>query len=320
MAGLTHLRTQETDPRPLLVLLLIGGIWGSSFLFIKVLVDEISPIEIVAGRMVFGMLGIGAYVAWRRMPLGITPRLLVQVSLLAIVANIAPFGLIAWGEKHIDSGIAAVLNSTMPIFTAILAAMVLKEERLTPLRLAGLAFGFVGVVVLTGDDVLNITDSSVLGQLAVVGAAASYGVGSIYSRQLLMTRDPIVISMLQVTMGTVLTIPLVFAIEGSPGYSLSLEATLSLLALGVLSTGLAYVFFLWLIDNVGSVRASLVTYVVPVLALILGWLVLDESIGLNVILGAALIIGGVATVMRGQAPSSRRAAPPPPEGGMAPTA
>lgn len=297
----------SSEARPLLVLLFIGGIWGSSFLFIKVLVDEISPIEIVTGRLFFGMLAIGGYMLWRRMPLRVTPRLVVQVTFLAIVANILPFGLIAWGEEHIDSGIAAVLNSTMPIFTAILAAILLAEERLTALRLAGLGLGFVGVVVLTGDDIVNVTDSSVLGQLAVIGAAACYGVGSIYSRQLLGTHDPIKLSMLQVTIGTLLSAPLIFAIEGSPGYGLSVEGTLSLLGLGALGTGLAYVLFLWLIDNVGSVRASLVTYVVPVIALVLGWLVLDESIGLNVILGAALIIAGVASVMRGQAPASRRA-------------
>jgi drug/metabolite transporter (DMT)-like permease len=288
------------------VLLVIGGIWGSSFLFIKVLVDEISPIEVVAGRLFFGMLAIGAYVLWRRMPMRITGRLVGQVTFLAVVANILPFGLIAWGEEHIDSGIAAVLNSTMPIFTAVLAVAFLSEERMTLLRLGGLGLGFLGVVVLTGDDILNVTDSSVLGQLAVIGAAACYGVGSIYSRQLLGTHDPLVLSLLQVTIGTIITAPLVFALEGSPGYGLSLEAAGSLLGLGVLGTGLAYVLYLWLIDNVGSVRASLVTYVVPVIALVLGWLVLDESVGLNVVLGAALIIGGVATVLRGQAPSSRR--------------
>ena len=286
---------------------MIGSIWGSSFLFMKVLLDDISPIEIVAGRLFFGALAIGVFVAWRRLPLRLSPTLVLQVSLVAVISNIIPFGLIAWGEENVDSGIAGVLNSTMPIFTAILAAMFLAEEKITPMRLGGIALGFVGVLTLTGDDIVNVTDSGVLGQLAIIGAAACYGIGAVYTRSLLGSNDPVTLAALQITMGLVLTVPLVFLIEGSPGYGMSAESVLSLLGLGVLSTGAAYILFYWLIDNIGSVRSSLVTYVVPVVALILGWLVLDEGIGLNVILGAALIIGGVASVIRGQAPSSVRA-------------
>jgi drug/metabolite transporter (DMT)-like permease len=300
------LNNQGTDSRAFAVLLLIGSIWGSSFLFMKVLLDDISPIEIVAGRLFLGALAIGLYMAWRRIRVRVTPLLILQMSLLAVIANIIPFGLIAWGEQHIDSGIAGVLNSTMPIFTAILAAMFLAEERITPLRLAGIALGFAGVLVLTGDNIVNVTDSSVLGQLAVVGAAFCYGVGAVYTRSLLGSHEPVSLASLQIALAAVLTVPLVFVFEGSPGYGMSAESALSLLALGIFGTGLAYVLFYWLIDNIGSVRSSLVTYVVPVVALMLGWVVLDEGIGFNVIVGLALIIGGVASVMRGQAPSSVR--------------
>lgn len=292
------------------MLLLISAIWGSSFLYIKVLVDEIAPIQVVTGRAFFGMLAIMAFVAVRRAPLGITPSLVLKVGLLSIVANIAPFGLIAWGEEHIDSGIAAVLNSTMPIFTSVVAAAFLIEEKFTVYRLMGLVLGFVGVVALTGDDILNITDESVLGQLAIVGAALCYAVGSVFARNLLGTHEPHSLAMLQVTMATLISAPIAFALEGTPDVTLSVEATLSLLGLGVLGTGVAYVLFFWLIDNIGSVRASLVTYIVPVIALVLGWLVLNESVGMNVVVGAALIIAGVASVMRGQAPTSRRALAP----------
>lgn len=289
------------------MLLLIGCIWGSSFLFMKVLLDDISPIEIVSGRLFFGALAIGAFVVWRRLPLRLSPVLILQVSFVAVVSNIIPFGLIAWGEQNVDSGIAGVLNSTMPIFTAILAAIFLVEERITPARLAGIALGFVGVLVLTGDDIVNVTDSDVLGQLAIIGAALCYGIGAVYTRSLLGSNEPVTLAALQIAIGFLLTVPLVFLMEGSPGYGLSTKSVFSLLALGVLGTGVAYVMFYWLIDNIGSVRSSLVTYVVPVVALMLGWLALNEEISLNVILGGALIIGGVASVIRGQAPSSVRA-------------
>jgi drug/metabolite transporter (DMT)-like permease len=211
--------------------------------------------------------------------------------------------LIAWGQEHIESGTASVLNSTMPICTSVFAAAFLLEERFTPARLAGLLLGFLGVLVLTGKDVLDVTDSSVLGQFAVIAAAACYGVGSVVSRTLLRSTDPISLSALQVTAGAFLSLPLLFGVTGTPDYTLSAEAWLSLLALGAGGTGVAYVAYLWLIDVTGSVRASLVTYIIPIVGLFLGWAVLDEGIGLNTLAGSALIIGGVAIVMRGGAPA-----------------
>ena len=298
-----------SDPRVHLALLIVGVISGASFLMMKVLLDDISPIEVVAGRLFFGALAIGLFMLWRRLPLRVTPMLLLRVSVVAVVANVVGYGLVVWGEDQSDSGITGVLISTMPIFTAILAAIFLAGEKITPLRSAGIALGFAGVLALTGDDIVKVTDSDVLGQLAVVGAAFCLGFGAVYTRSLLGSSDPITLAGLQVGLGFVFTVPLVFLIEGSPGYGMSAQSVLSMLALGMLGTGLSYVLFYWLIDNIGSVRSSLVTYVVPVVALVLGWLILGESIGLNVILGAALIISGVAGVMRGQAPSSSRTAP-----------
>ncbi len=290
------------NSRALAVLLALGCVWGASFLFIKVIVDEISPMELVAGRLFFGSVSIALFMLARRVRPPLSPLLIAQMSVMALVSNIMPFALIAWGEEHIDSGIASVLNSTMPIFTSVLAAAFLEEEKFTTGRLAGLLLGFVGVITLTGEGILNITDSSVIGQLAVIGAAACYGIGSIVSRKLLRAQDPMVLSSMQVTLGTIWCVPLVFVLEGTPDYSLSVEAWLSLLALGVFGTGFGYIAYLWLIATTGSVRASLVTYVVPVVGLFLGWAVLDEGIGLNTLAGAALIVVGVAAVMRGQAP------------------
>jgi len=157
-----------------------------------------------------------------------------------------------------------------------------------------------------GGDIYDFSDSSVLGQLAVVGAAACYGAGAVYARSLLKQTGPLELSGGQLVLGAVLALPIMLAVRGTPDYSLSVEAWLSLLTLGVLGTGIAIVAYLWLVDNVGSVRSSLVTYIIPIVGLFLGWAVLDESIGVNTVLGCALIIAGVAAVMRGQAPSSRR--------------
>jgi len=233
--------------------------------------------------------------------------LLPKVAVLALATNVVPFALIGWAEEHIESGLASVLNSTMPLFTAAFAAVVLVEERFTLARLAGLIAGFLGVVVLTGDDAVNITDSDVLGELAVILGAACYGAAAVYLRTLLRSTDATSLSALQVMFGTIIAIPLVFAFEGTPDYTLSVEATLSLLALGVFGTGLGYITYVWLIETTGSVRASLVTYVIPIIGLFLGWAVLDEQVGVNTIAGAALIVAGVASVMRGQMPGREHA-------------
>ena len=292
--------------KALLALLALGAIWGASFLFIKVIVDETSSLEVAEGRMFFGALAVGVVIAIRKMSFRRPPALWVKVAVWALVGIVVPFILIAWAEEHIASGTASVLNSSMPLFTVLFAAIFLIEEQLTPARVAGLGIGFVGVIVLTGGDVYDLRDSTVLGQLAVVGAAACYGAGAVYARSLLKEEDPVILTGGQLVLGTVMVLPLMLIVRGTPDYSLSVEAWLSLLALGVLGTGIAIIIYLWLVDNVGSVRSSLVTYIIPIVGLFLGWAVLDESIGMNTLLGCALIIAGVAAVMRGQAPSSQR--------------
>ena len=292
--------------RALPTLFALGAIWGGSFLFIKVIVGETGPLEVVVGRTFFGCLAVGAYVLVTRHRMIVTPSLVARVSVLAVLANILPFALIAWGEQHIESGTASVLNAMVPIFTAVVAAIALDEEHLTPARLGGLLLGLFGVAVLTGTESLDVTDSAVAGQLAVVAAALCYGLGAVYMRSLLREQDPVSLTMLTLGLSVAIASVALFVVSGSPDYSLSIEAWGSLLALGALGTGIGYLGWTWLIENIGSVRASLVTYIVPVLALFLGWLVLDEGIGVNTIAGFLLIIAGVATVMRGQAPSSQR--------------
>lgn len=161
-----------TQTRTALVLLGLGVIFGSAFLFMKVLVAEIGPLTLVTGRLILGAAAVLTVLAIRREPLGWTPALAAKVTLLATLSLVIPFGLIAWAEQHIASGMAAALISTMPLFTALFATGVFADERLTAGRLAGLVAGFAGVVVLTGGD-FDLTDSSVLGQFAVIGGAAS---------------------------------------------------------------------------------------------------------------------------------------------------
>ena len=290
--------------RSLAVLLLLGSVWGASFLFIKVVVEETSPLALVEGRITFGALAVIAIMAFRRHPGSLSPTLWARVAGLAVLTNIVPFLLISWGEIHIESGTASVLNSTMPLFTALFAGLILADERLTWVRLSGLLVGFLGVVVLAGSDITNITDSSVLGQMAVVGASAFYAAGAVYARIFLRSEDPLNLTRLQLVIGALILAPALFAVDGVPNYNLSLGAWLSLIALGGLGTGVAYVAYLWLLGTVGAVRTSLVTYIVPIVGLALGWAVLDESFGADTIAGCGLIILGVTAVIRRREPPS----------------
>jgi len=286
---MTQLRTWAT-------LIGLGVIFGSAFLYVKVLGDEMDTLTMVGSRLVLGALIVLAVLAVRRKPLGWTPALAGKVALLAALGLIIPYGLIAWAETEIDSGIAAALISTMPLFTAVYASFLFTDERLTIGRIAGLLAGFAGVIALNGAE-FDVRDSSVVGQLAVVAAAASYGLGAVYSRRLLHGKDAMSLAGLELTMGAVLAVPLALAFNGAPEFALSGGGWASLLALGIGSTGVAIVGYLWLVEQAGSVRASLVTYVVPVVGLFLGWAVLDESVGAGAVIGTTLIILGVGGAM-----------------------
>jgi len=294
---------------PIAVLVALGCVWGTSFLFIKVIVDEIAPLELVTARMFFGACVMTLFVIANRSAIPRRPWFWAQVAVFALFSNVVPFALIAWAEQHIDSGVTSVLNSTMPLFTALFAAAVLAEEEFTAGRIAGLMAGLAGVAVLAGRDIVHLTDSGVAGQLAVVGAAACYGAMAVFARTLLRTNDPVTLTSLQLAVGTVIALLITIPVEGVPDYgALGLKAWGALLLLGLVGSGVAQWVYLWLVDNIGSVRSSLVTYIIPIMGLLLGWLVLDEHIGPSVIVGFLLILTGVAAALRGQAPSSERTA------------
>jgi drug/metabolite transporter (DMT)-like permease len=292
--------------RALAALVILGWTFGAAFLFMKVIVDEISPSELVAGRMFLGAATVGLVLAVLRRAPRVSPAIVGRTSLLALMDSVLPFTLVAWAETRIDSGVAAVLISTMPLFTILIASTVLPDERLAPVRMLGIGIGFLGVVALTNGDILRLEDGNALGMLAVIGAAACYAVAAVYAKLLLRSEDVLSLTGLKLALGAVLAFGITFTLHGVPDYGvLSLEGGSALVALGVVSTGITFMLYFWLVANAGSVYASLVTYVVPVAGLTLGWAVLGEQIGTNTALGAALIALGVAGVMYGPNLASR---------------
>jgi drug/metabolite transporter (DMT)-like permease len=276
------------------LLAIVAAIWGSSYMFIKVAVDEIEPTAMMCLRLILAaavlvpvlFVRVGARSALAEMRA--TGRGAFVVGLLNAAL---PFTLIAWGEKHIDSGIAAIANASVPIFVALLALRFNPGERVSGLRLAGVLVGFAGVGVLAG---LHPEGGwwAIAGTLAVVAASLCYAGANHYVQHRFGRTSPLVLTTASCVAGTVLILP--FAVVQAPDQMPSWKALGSIAALGILGTAVALLFFYRMLNRYGASRASLVTYLLPPTALIYGSLILDEPITLNAILGLALILAGVA--------------------------
>jgi drug/metabolite transporter (DMT)-like permease len=277
----------------------LGAIWGSSFLLIKLALEGFAPLQIVAARMALGAGVLILLVAARGRALPRRGDTWRALAFMAVVANILPFFLIAWGEERIDSGLAAILNSTTPLFTALLAAVLLHGERSGAVRSAGILLGFVGVGTIVG---IDAEPGSLAGELAVVLASLSYAVGFVYARRRLTHREhsPLELSAAQLLLGTAVIIPVSSA--SLPAHMPVFDATpvLALGALGAVGTGLAYIIYYRLIHDVGATTASFVTYLIPLFGVFLGWIVLDERLGWNALAGAVMIIAGIAIAEAGK--------------------
>ena len=278
-------------------LCLLAGIWGCSFLFIKVALEGLSPPQVVLGRMLSGALVLLAVIAVRRQRFPTALKAWGHLAVFTVIANIVPFLLFAWGEQRISSSRAGVLNATTPLCTLVFAMALLPEERPTANKIAGLVVGFVGVVVLVAPwaEHGGANASDLGGQLACIGAAAAYGIAFVYSRRFVSVLDlPAgVLAAGQLTVGTVMLLLMTPFVAADPVH-LTARVVLSVLALGGLGTGIAYLIFHRLVRDAGATSTSMVTYLIPVTAVILGVVVLGESVSWNLFAGAAIIIAGVA--------------------------
>ncbi len=274
----------------------LGLIWGSSFLWIKIALDEMAPLMLVGWRVLFGLAGLAAVVAWRRATFPRDRRLWFWMAVIGITNTLLPFALISWGEQHIDSAVAAILNGTVPLFTMVLAHLFLKDDRMTLPRIAGLVVGFVGVVVLMGRDLdLSQLGGSVLGQVAVLLAAFAYASSAVLARRTLHGIDPLVQALVPVLSATSAAWILAVLLEGVEVPALPIT-WFALAWLGLLGSCVAYLLYFYLLHNVGPTRTSLVTYIFPVVGLVLGVVFLNEALDLGLAIGALLIIAGIAIV------------------------
>lgn len=293
---------------------LLGTIWGSSFLWIKIAVTEISPAMLGAIRLAFGAIGLLVVMRLRGLPFPRGSTYWPAYLFMAVFNTAIPFVLIPWGETRIDSALAAILNATVPLFTIVIAHFWLADERMTPTRAAGLLVGFAGVVVLVSRD-LRLTHAawSLAGQAAVLLSSVSYAVAATFSRRYLRGHNPL----LQATMVVLLADALIWLTVAMGDRPVRLPALFStwfaLAWLGILGSCVAYLLYYYLINAWGPTRASLVAYVFPVIGLILGIAVLHEAADWRLLVGTALIVAGIGVVnlRAGLAPASGRLAKKP---------
>jgi drug/metabolite transporter (DMT)-like permease len=280
--------------RPSLVRLgALALLWGSGFLWLKLALHGLNPIQIVLGRLVAGAAVMLAVIAVGHHALPKKPAPWAHLVVMAVLANIAPYFFFGWGVERIASELAGVLNATTPLFTLVFA-LVVRAERLAAGRLTGLLLGFAGVVVLAAP--WRATPGSPLpGVGACLLGSACYAASYVYARRFLTGRGlpALVLSTGQMTVGAALLVLAAPVVARDP-VTLTPTVVASVLVLGVLGTGVAYVLNYQLISDEGAVAASTVTYLIPLVAIVLGTVVLDEPLTWNLLVGAAIVLVGVA--------------------------
>ncbi len=282
--------------KSLLFLAGLGLIWGTSFLFVKVCIDSLPLFTFIAGRMVMGA-GL-LYLVLRLKGEDMRPVAhawghFLVVGLLTVVI---PWAAIAWGEKRISSGLAAILYGTGPVFTVLIAHRVTSDERLTLSKIVGIVTGFAGVVIVMSPELGQGVTFNWLGQLAVVGASLSNAASIVYVRTQLRGVPATKISVGMLTSGFVLTLPLILLTENPLAIHPSLPAWGSWVALGIVGTSLAYLLSYWLIANSGATYASLVTFVMPPVGVLWGVLILGERASWAALAGLIVIAASILAV------------------------
>jgi drug/metabolite transporter (DMT)-like permease len=276
---------------------LLGLIWGSSFLWIKIAVGEVGPFVLVAFRLAFGLVGLLVLMLWQRQSLPRDRKTLAAFLFLGVVNTAVPFVLISWGETRIDSALAAILDATVPLFTIVIAHFWLHDEKITLPRAAGLVVGFVGILILMSRD-LGITalKGNVWGQVAVLVASVSYAIASTFSRKVLRDQPPLVQSTMIVLVGGAVVWGITPVVE-RPLVLPALPITwLALAWLGLLGSCLAYLLYFYLLNAWGATRTTVVTYVFPVIGLALGILFLHETLDWRLAVGSLLVMAGIGVV------------------------
>jgi drug/metabolite transporter (DMT)-like permease len=290
------------------LLIILSVIWGGSFLFVGIAVSALPTFTIVLLRVIIAAVALHLVLRALRISVPRDAATWFAFFGMGLLNNVIPFSLIAWGMTHIASGLASILNATTPLFTVLLAHALTGDERLTRPRLAGVLIGFAGVVVLIGPEALRGLGRDVLAQIAILGAACSYGFAGIFGRRFKrMGIPPLATATGQVTASSVLLLPLALSIDQPWTLAMpSVTVWAAIVGLALLSTALAYAMFFRILAGAGAVNLSLVTFLIPISAIVMGVVVLGETLHATDFLGMALIGCGLIAI-DGRLPALLRA-------------
>ena len=293
------------------ILLALALIWGSAFFFISVAVQSVPPLTYVLLRLAMAAAALWLFLFWKGASVGLPRQVWGSMLVLALLNNVIPFAMFGWGQTHIASGLASILNATTPIWGVVVAHLFTSDERMTPRKIAGVLLGFGGVATMIGPSLLANIGSNALAQLACVVASLCYALAAVWARRFkAMGLAPMSVTTGQLSVGALVMFPVVLIVDRpwlQPLPPLSAWAAIGALAL--VCTAFAYILYFRLIDSAGATNALLVTLLVPPTAIVLGALFLSETLAPQDFLGLGLIALGLAAI-DGRLFRIFRAAPP----------
>jgi drug/metabolite transporter (DMT)-like permease len=276
------------------MLLALGAVWGGSFFFVEVALQEVGPFTIVLHRVFWAVPALAAVLWWKGLRPPASLRMWAAYGIMGLLNNAIPFSLIVWGQTQIEGGLASILNATTAVVGAVVAGALLADERLTRRKIGGAALGLAGVAIIMGPSALSGLDLRNLAQLAILGAAFSYSFASVWGKVALKGNAPEVNAFGMVSASVFIMAPLAFIFEGVPSLALSGSVWASLIGIALLATALAYLLYFGILVRAGAANLMLVTLIVPPFAVALGWAFLNESLGIEAAIGFALIAFGLA--------------------------
>jgi len=273
----------------------LGLVWGSSFFWIKIGLQEVGPVTVVFFRIFFALLGLSAFYLLKRRSFPF--RKAWRLYLFLGIFNVAlPFFLVSWSETHITSGLASILNSMQPLTTSLIAAIFIKEEKLTPQRIIGLLLGFGGVLVLMSNKLGNGMTNEAIGILAMVIAVFGYGSSGVFARLHNEGVKPEDQALGQFLLGIFFIIPAMLTFEAPFTLPVRPVSYVAFAWLGLLGSFFAAITWYSLLDEIGPSRVSMTTYMFPLVGVALGALILHESVDWRVIVGGLMILGAIIIV------------------------
>ena len=280
------------------MLLVLSIVWGGSFFFNAILVQELPPITIVFTRVALAAVFLWLYIAAKNIPV---PQSLVawgSLLVMGLLNNVLPFGLIVWGQTIISSSLASILNATVPLMTVVLAALLLNDENISVRKTIGVVIGFIGTAWIIGPDFSAFGPQHLLAQLAILGAALSYTFAAIFGRRFSkMGLHPVTTAAGQVSASALLTLPFMLLIDKPHLLPMpSNGVLLASLALALISTAFAYILYFKILAVAGATNLGLVTFLIPVWATALGIGFLGETISTNQLIGVFLIAVGLSLI------------------------